>query len=83
VICGSLAGAPTDPQWIGNLEAGPGTTTIELGGATATADYTLVRPGEPGWEHLYGIWRAYWPDAAEYEKKTERRFPVARLHVQD
>jgi len=23
------------------------------------------------------VWRAYWPDAAEYEKQTDRKFPVA------
>ena len=38
-----------------------------------------MRPGEPDWERLYGVWRTYCPDAAEYEKKTDRKFPVARL----
>ena len=79
VVCGSLGGAPEDPQWVANLEAGPGTTQIELGAETVTVDYTVVRPGKPEWEHLYGIWRAYWPDAVDYEKKTDRKFPVVRL----
>jgi deazaflavin-dependent oxidoreductase (nitroreductase family) len=82
VICGSLGGGPKDPQWVANLEAMPGTTEIELGTETVKADYTVVRPGEPEWEHLYGIWRTYWPDAAEYETKTDRKFPVVKLHVQ-
>jgi deazaflavin-dependent oxidoreductase (nitroreductase family) len=81
VICGSLGGAPTDPQWVGNLEAGPGTTTIELGDRTVEVDYTVVRPGHHEWERLYGIWRTYWPAAADYEKNTERKFPVVRLHA--
>ncbi|HYN94208.1 MAG TPA: nitroreductase/quinone reductase family protein [Pilimelia sp.] len=81
VVCGSLGGAPTDPQWVGNLAAGPGTTTVEVGARTVPADYTVVRPGDAEWERLYGIWRSYWPDAAEYEKKTDRKFPVVRLHV--
>jgi deazaflavin-dependent oxidoreductase (nitroreductase family) len=83
VVCGSLGGAPTDPQWVGNLEAGSGPATIELGPNTVKADYTVVRPDDADWERLYGIWRAYWPDAAEYEKKTDRKFPVARLQVRD
>jgi deazaflavin-dependent oxidoreductase (nitroreductase family) len=83
VLCGSLGGAPTDPQWVGNLEAGSGTATVEIGGKTAEADYAVVRPGEAEWERLYGIWRTYWPDAAEYEKKTDRKFPVVRLQVND
>jgi deazaflavin-dependent oxidoreductase (nitroreductase family) len=83
VICGSLGGAPTDPQWVANLEAASGPVTIELGTDTLKADHTVVRPGDAEWERLYGIWREYWPDAAEYEKKTDRRFPVARLRVRD
>ncbi len=83
VICGSLGGAPTDPQWVANLEAASGPVTIELGTDTLKADHTVVRPGDAEWERLYGIWREYWPDAAEYEKKTDRKFPVARLRVRD
>ena len=83
VICGSLGGAPTDPQWVANLEAASWPVTIELGTDTLKADHTVVRPGDAEWERLYGIWREYWPDAAEYEKKTDRKFPVARLRVRD
>jgi deazaflavin-dependent oxidoreductase (nitroreductase family) len=83
VLCASLGGAPEDPQWVVNLEAAAGPATVELGANTVKADYEVVRPGEPGWERLYGIWREYWPDAAEYEKKTDRKFPVVRLTVRD
>jgi deazaflavin-dependent oxidoreductase (nitroreductase family) len=82
VICGSMGGAPTDPLWVANLEVASGPATIELGSETVKADYTVVRADDPDWEHLYGIWRAYWPDAAEYETKTTRKFPVVRLRVQ-
>jgi deazaflavin-dependent oxidoreductase (nitroreductase family) len=81
VVCGSAAGAPDDPQWIANLEAATSPVTVELGAETRKADYEVVRPGDPRWERLWGIWRAYWPDAAEYEKKTDRKFPVVRLQV--
>jgi deazaflavin-dependent oxidoreductase (nitroreductase family) len=81
VVCASLGGAPEHPQWVANLEAGPGQATIELGAATLSAAYEVVRPGDPRWAELYGIWRDYWPDAREYEKKTDRQFPVVRLQV--
>lgn len=83
VLCGSAAGAPTDPQWVGNLEAGSGTTTIEVGEKTVEADYTVIRSGDADWEHLYGTWKAYWPDAADYETKTDRKFPVVRVRPRD
>jgi deazaflavin-dependent oxidoreductase (nitroreductase family) len=81
IICGSLGGAPEDPQWVANLEAGDGRATIELGPATITVDYEVLRPGDPRWADSYGIWREYWPDAREYEKMTDRKFPVVRLLV--
>jgi deazaflavin-dependent oxidoreductase (nitroreductase family) len=81
VVCGSMGGAPTDPQWVGNLEAASGPATIELGPNKVKADYAVVRPGDAEWERLYGIWREYWPAAAEYETKTDRKFPVVRLQV--
>ena len=81
VICGTMGGAPSDPQWVANLEAATGPVTIELGADTVMADCQVVRPGDPDWERLYGIWRAYWPGAADYETKTDRKFPVARLVV--
>lgn len=81
VVCGSAGGEPEDPQWVANLESAAGPTTIELGPDTVTADYQVLRPGDPRWERLYGIWRDYWPHAVEYEKKTDRQFPVVRLQV--
>jgi deazaflavin-dependent oxidoreductase (nitroreductase family) len=82
LVCGSLGGAPEDPQWVANLEAVDGPVTVELGADTVQADHRVVRPGrDDDWERLYGVWRAYWPDAAEYEKKTDRKFPLAVITV--
>jgi deazaflavin-dependent oxidoreductase (nitroreductase family) len=81
VVAGTLGGAPTDPQWVANLEAMTGPVTVELGAEKLQADVTVIRPDGPEWQHLYGIWRDYWPDALEYEKKTDRKFPVATVHV--
>jgi deazaflavin-dependent oxidoreductase (nitroreductase family) len=81
IVCGSGGGAPQDPQWVANLEATDGPVTVELGTDTVQADHRMVRPGSDDWDRLYGVWRAYWPDAAEYEKKTDRKFPVAVITV--
>ena len=82
IVCASAGGAPTDPQWLANLEALNGPVTVELGADTVQADHRVVRPGrDDDWERLYGVWRAYWPDAAEYEKNTDRKFPVAVITV--
>jgi deazaflavin-dependent oxidoreductase (nitroreductase family) len=79
LVAGSLGGAPKDPVWVGNIEAGPGETTIEVGDQTLRVKTTVVRPTSPDWERLYGIWSAYWPDSKEYETHTTRKFPVIRL----
>jgi deazaflavin-dependent oxidoreductase (nitroreductase family) len=78
IVCGSSGGAPQDPQWVANLEAVDGPVTIELNAGPTLADHRVVRPGrDEDWDRLYGIWRSYWPDAATYEKQTDRKFPVA------
>ena len=82
LVCGSQGGAPNDPLWVGNLEAATPPVTIEIGDETVKADYTVYRAERDAeWERLYQVWREYWPDAAEYEKKTDRRFPIARLQI--
>ena len=82
VVCGSKGGAPDDPDWVANLEALEGPVTIELGPDTLQADHRVVRPErDEDWERLYGVWRDYWPDTVEYEKKTDRKFPVAVITV--
>ncbi|GAA3438535.1 nitroreductase/quinone reductase family protein [Kutzneria kofuensis] len=79
LICGSMGGAPKDPDWVGNIEAGSGETTVEVPGETLRVRTTIVRPDGPEWERLYGIWAEYWPDAKEYETRTTRKFPMIRL----
>ncbi|MFG1606538.1 nitroreductase/quinone reductase family protein [Actinoplanes sp. NPDC049265] len=82
IVCGSAGGAPSEPVWVANLEALDEPVTIELGADTLKADHRVVRPGrDDDWERLYGVWRAYWPDAAGYETKTDREFPVAVITV--
>jgi deazaflavin-dependent oxidoreductase (nitroreductase family) len=79
LVCGSMGGAPADPVWVANIEAGPGETTVELPGRTARVSITVIRPDGPEWQRVYGIWSAYWPDSKEYETHTDRKFPIVRL----
>ena len=83
LVVGSMGGAPTDPRWVRNIEAGPGHATIEVGDDTLQAKTAVVRPDSPEWEQLYGIWSAYWPDSKSYEANTSRKFPVIRLEPVD
>jgi len=77
IVCASAGGAPAEPQWLANLEALDGPATVELGTETVPADFRVVRPDrDDDWAELYGVWRQYWPDAADYETKTDRKFPV-------
>ena len=78
MVCGTAGGAPEDPQWVANLEALEVPVTIELGSESLEAERRVVRPGrDEDWAELYGVWREYWPAAADYETKTHRKFPVA------
>jgi deazaflavin-dependent oxidoreductase (nitroreductase family) len=78
LICGSMGGAPKDPDWVANAAA-MSEVTIEVGGDKLQATPKLVAPTEADWERVYGLWAAYWPDATEYEKNTTRKFPIIVL----
>ena len=78
LVCGSM-GADEDPLWVANIEAGSGETTTEVGDRTLRVKTTVVRSTSPQWQRLYGVWKAYWPDAAQYETRTSRKFPIVRL----
>ncbi|SHP38843.1 cell entry (mce) related family protein [Mycobacteroides abscessus subsp. abscessus] len=79
LVCGSAGGAPSDPLWVNNIEAGTGETIIEVAELTLRVRTAVIRESSPDWERLYAIWSSYWPDAHEYERKTSRKFPVVRL----
>ncbi|WP_206676913.1 nitroreductase/quinone reductase family protein [Mycobacteroides franklinii] len=79
LVCGSAGGAHREPLWVNNIEAGTGETTIEVAELTLRVRTAVIRESSPDWEHLYGIWSGYWPDAHEYERNTSRKFPVIRL----
>ncbi|MFF2521982.1 nitroreductase/quinone reductase family protein [Streptomyces liangshanensis] len=78
LVCASEGGAEREPLWVANV-AEMDEVTLEVGERTIRAKATVVRPSDPQWAELYGVWTEYWPDAHEYEKRTSRKFPVVSL----
>jgi deazaflavin-dependent oxidoreductase (nitroreductase family) len=77
VLVGSNGGHGKEPLWVGNLEAMP-QTTIELGERTIKVKPTVLREGAER-DRLYAEFTKFWPDLREYEKHTDRPFPVVVL----
>ncbi|HEX3592449.1 MAG TPA: nitroreductase/quinone reductase family protein [Pseudonocardiaceae bacterium] len=77
LVCGSMGGAPQEPQWVANLEA-QSEVTVEIPGQTLTTKPTVLRGGAER-ARLYQKLADYWPDMWEYEQNSTRRFPVIRL----
>lgn len=72
-VMASKAGAPKHPAWFHNLKANP-SVTVELGGRSFQAQ-AVVTEGEER-DRLYGMIS---DGASEYEKNTDRVFPVIVL----
>ena len=72
-VVASKAGAPRHPAWFHNLRANP-SVTVELGDRSFQAR-AVVTEGEER-DRLYGMVSAA---ASEYEKNTDRVFPVIVL----
>jgi deazaflavin-dependent oxidoreductase (nitroreductase family) len=78
LLCGSMGGAPKDPEWVANVAA-VSEVTVEVGTRTLKAAARVVTGDSPEWERVYGVWSAYWPESKEYEKNTNRKFPIVVL----
>jgi deazaflavin-dependent oxidoreductase (nitroreductase family) len=72
-VMASKAGAPRHPAWFHNLRANP-SVTVELGASSFQAR-AVVTAGEER-DKLYGMIS---DGASEYEKNTDRVFPVVIL----
>ena len=72
-VMASKAGAPRHPAWFHNLRANP-SVTVELGDRSFQAQ-AVVTAGEER-DRLYGLIS---DGASEYEKNTNRAFPVIVL----
>jgi deazaflavin-dependent oxidoreductase (nitroreductase family) len=77
VVIGSKGGAPSDPDWVRNLEADPD-VTIEVGTETIPGRVTKVLRGGEEWAALYARQVERRSGLAEYLDKTEgiRTIPV-------
>jgi deazaflavin-dependent oxidoreductase (nitroreductase family) len=76
VIVGSMGGSPKMPAWVHNLRADPA-VEVELRGSRRK-----VRASEvdgPERERLWLRLLEVWPAWADYQRKTDRTFPVFRL----
>jgi deazaflavin-dependent oxidoreductase (nitroreductase family) len=76
VVIASKGGAPTHPDWFGNLVVNPN-VTVELPNEKYEARARV--PEDPERERLYRAQAALMPNFAEYEKATTRKIPVVVL----
>lgn len=60
-----------------NLEAMP-QTAIELGEHIVKVRPKVLREGTER-DRLYAAYTKFWPDISEYEKHTDRAFPIVLL----
>lgn len=77
LLAGSNGGEAKEPLWVANLEAMT-ETTMELGERTIKVKPTVLREGTER-DRLYAAYAEFWPDIVEYEKNTDRAFPVVLL----
>jgi deazaflavin-dependent oxidoreductase (nitroreductase family) len=81
VVIASKGGAPTNPQWYGNLVA-HGEAVIEVGSERFPVRATPIPSGAER-DRLYAQQAAIMPGFREYEKKTQRTIPVVVLERAD
>jgi deazaflavin-dependent oxidoreductase (nitroreductase family) len=80
VVVGSKGGAPSDPDWVRNLEANP-EATIEVDTQTIPVRATAVLRGGDEWKRLYARQVERRRGFAEYLERTAgiRTIPVVVL----
>lgn len=77
VVCGTAGGMKVDPQWVSNLKAA-GQANVQIGTHTYAAD-GRVTDGTERDELWQTVVLARAPSMADYEEKSGRVIPVARL----
>jgi deazaflavin-dependent oxidoreductase (nitroreductase family) len=84
IIVASKGGAPTHPQWLGNIKATP-EVEVEVANGHGTERFKArARPVESRAERdrLFKEMLKIWPSFADYQTKTERLIPVVILERQ-
>jgi deazaflavin-dependent oxidoreductase (nitroreductase family) len=72
-VLGSMGGAPTEPQWVGNLRANP---LVELQDMAERKDYTARETFGDEKVAWWAIAVEFWPDYDTYQEATERVIPL-------
>lgn len=81
IIVASKGGAPTHPQWFGNIQANP-EVEVEVASAHGTEKFKAhARVIQSRQEHdrLYKEMSKIWPSFVDYQTRTERLIPVVVL----
>jgi len=75
-VMASMAGAPENPAWFGNLQANP-SVEVQLGPERYPARATVVEGAarDALWKRI----TSEMPDFAKYQQKTTRVIPIVRL----
>ena len=76
LIVASKGGAPTDPDWYGNLVAQPDVTVQVRGDQFAAHARTATAEERP---RLWKTVTSYWPSYDDYQRNTNREIPVVVL----
>ena len=76
LIVASKGGAPTDPDWYGNLVAQPDVTVQVRGDQFAAHARTATAEERP---RLWETVTSYWPSYDDYQRNTNREIPVVVL----
>ncbi len=76
LVFASKGGAPSHPDWYGNLVANP-KVKVEVGKESYQATATVIKGEER--DRLYAKQVERFPAFGEYEQKTTRRIPVIAL----
>jgi len=76
LIVASKGGAPTDPDWYGNLVAEPDVTVQVRGDRFAAHARTATAEERP---RLWKTVTSYWPSYDDYQRNTNREIPVVVL----
>ncbi len=74
ILVASMGGAPTNPQWVYNLEEDP-RVTIQDGANVQSMSARLVEAGAER-DRLWAVATSVFPDYNEYQGRTERLIPI-------
>ncbi len=84
IIVASKGGAPTHPNWFGNIKANP-EVEVEVASANGTEKLKArarVIDGRQEHDRLFKEMSKIWPSFVDYQTRTERLIPVVVLERQ-